>query len=73
MSKIPTASEFIKSKIETGDAGSTRLMLIEFAKLHVEAAIKECIQSAPSGGTDQVYYEDVVESLKDCYPKTNIK
>ena len=48
--------------------------LIEFAKLHVKEAIKECIESAPSGSsTDTVSYEDVVEALKDCYPETLIK
>jgi hypothetical protein len=46
----------------------------EFAKMHVKAAIKECIESAPSGSsTDTVSYEDVVECLTDCYPLTNIK
>jgi hypothetical protein len=48
--------------------------MIEFAKLHVEAAIKTCIEEAPSGSsTDTVSYEDVVEALKDCYPLENIK
>lgn len=48
--------------------------MIEFAKLHVKAAIQECIESAPSGSsTDTVSYEDVVEALKDCYPLKNIK
>jgi hypothetical protein len=47
---------------------------IRFAKMHVKAAIKECIESAPFGSsTDTVSYEDVVEALKDCYPETLIK
>jgi hypothetical protein len=53
---------------------SVKNAMIEFAKLHVKAAIKECIESAPSGSsTDTVSYEDVVECLKDCYPETLIK
>lgn len=49
-------------------------LMIEFTKIHVKAAIKECISSAPSGSsTDTVSYEDVVEALQDCYPLTNIK
>ena len=49
-------------------------VMIEFAKLHVEAAIKTCIEEAPSGSsTDTVSYEDVVKALKDCYPLSNIK
>lgn len=48
--------------------------MIEFAKLHVQAAIKECIDSAPSGSsTDTVSYEDIVEALKDCYQLNKIK
>ena len=49
-------------------------LAIEFAKLHVEAAIKMCIEEAPSGSsTDTVSYEDVVEALTDCYPLDLIK
>ena len=49
-------------------------LMIKFAKIHVKAAIKNCIESAPSGSsTDTVSYEDVVEALKDCYPESNIK
>jgi hypothetical protein len=49
-------------------------LMIEFAKYHVKLAIKECIEEAPSGSsTDPVYYEDVENVLKDCYPLSNIK
>ncbi len=48
-------------------------LMKSFAKMHVKAAIKECIESAPSGSsTDTVSYEDVEYALKDCYPETNI-
>ena len=84
MNKIPTAEEFLKSKDynlggneELADGLLTNNVIedmIEFAKLHVEAAIKACIEDAPSGSsTDTVSYEDVVEALKDSYPLTNIK
>ncbi len=54
--------------------GDVHEAMIKFAKLHVKAAIKECIESAPSGSsTDTVSYEDVVYALKDCYPLKNIK
>jgi hypothetical protein len=56
------------------DEATVQTLMIEFAKLHVEAAIKTCIEEAPSGSsTDTVSYEDVVKALKDCYPLTNIK
>lgn len=52
----------------------TKIKILQFTKLHVEAAIKECIESAPSGSsTDTVSYEDVVMALKDCYSIENIK
>jgi len=72
---IPTAQNFLRGDDEnepwTGDIEDA---MIEFAKLHVKATIKECIESAPSGSsTDTVSYEDVVECLIDCYPVSNIK
>lgn len=85
--KILTAEEFLKKEhslllesIVDGEQSYSFAKdfiagwLVEFAKLHVEAAIKTCIEEAPSGSsTDTVSYEDVVEALKDCYPLNNIK
>jgi hypothetical protein len=80
--KTPTAEEYIKTNLtdfwEGGKAQYTgedvAKAMIEFAKLHVEAAIKACIEDAPSGSsTDTVSQEDVVEALKDSYPLENIK
>ena len=77
MSKIPTVEELLKGRTwKNGMNLKERIheSMIEFAKLHVEAAIKACIEDAPSGSsTDTVSYEDVVEALKDSYPLTNIK
>jgi len=80
MSKIPTAEEFAiehnEARMPRGVSYQKEIgeLMIEFAKLHVTAAIEECIESAPSGSsTDTVSYEDVVYALKDCYPLTNIK
>ena len=79
MKKILTAEEFLiinddKDFRLSMSGRNVSEMMIAFAKLHVEAAIKECINSAPSGSsTDTVSYEDVVECLTDCYPLTNIK
>jgi hypothetical protein len=84
MSNIPTAEEFLNNQKHTCDLNGNLKdglftndvinFMKEFAKLHVKAAIKECIESAPSGSsTDTVSYEDVVNALTDCYPLTNIK
>lgn len=81
---IPTAEEFLDDYIKKENIpwnqdvdkyyGAINTAMIEFAKMHVKKAIRECIESAPSGSsTDTVSYEDVVECLIDCYPETNIK
>ena len=81
MKNIPTAKELIETDyfhlhLDTDSIclGSIETAMIEFAKLHVEAALKACIEDAPSGSsTDTVSYEDVVEALKDSYPLDKIK
>ena len=78
MKKIPTAEEVLSKKFSelksSFDFNDVKDCMIEFAKIHVEAAINACIEDAPSGSsTDTVSYEDVVEALKDVYPLENIK
>lgn len=80
MKTIPTAKEFLSELDEklgpiwTEDDEEICKAFIEFAKLHVQAAINTCIEEAPSGSsTDTVSYEDVVKALKNCYPESNIK
>ena len=46
--------------------------MIEFAKLHVQAALEAALEEVPYGGSDEVRYEDVVGILT-CYPLENIK
>jgi len=77
MKTVPTAKEFLEFRTPRGISNDYKEYweaMIEFAQLHVKAAIRECIESAPSGSsTDTVSYEDVVDALKDCYPETLIK
>lgn len=81
MNKIPTAEEFFYPNVHKSRLRNTGIskkgceeLMIKFAKLHVEAVIKECIECAPSSSsTDTVSYEDVKFALKDCYPLDNIK
>ena len=70
-STIPTAEKFVEGK--EFSIPSIYNMMIEFAKLHVTAAIAECIDCAPTSSTDDIYRSDVVECLTDCYPLDNIK
>lgn len=70
--KIPTADEVLDDiwrKIHKKDPNSlwtksAEQAMIEFAKLHVEAAIKAAIEEAPMHCT---------QTIKDCYLLTNIK
>ena len=40
MEKIPTAKEFLKTYLKNNPNCTYDLVMIEFAKLHVEAALK---------------------------------
>lgn len=76
MSRIPTAEEFYKQT--TGcvmNHRDVKTAMIEFAKMHVEAALKEALESIPCLGssTDIPSYEDVEEAVLNAYPLENIK
>jgi|LakMenE18May11ns_1017448.scaffolds.fasta_scaffold9935188_8 hypothetical protein len=80
MNKIPTAEEFllkieefhpehIKNK-NTIDY-KVKQKLIEFAKLHVEAALKEAAETNYS--SEKANFELVNKSILNSYPLSNIK
>lgn len=50
-------------------------VMIEFAKLHVEAALKEALESIPCLGSssDIATYEEVRDEVLNAYPSENIK
>ncbi len=75
--ELPTAEEFIDSFHSDTDDDlheGVRKMMIEFAKLHVEAALKAASEEAH---TKDVPYTDDVEvdkkSILGAYPLKNIK
>lgn len=78
MNKIPTAEEFLKKNIdyvlEIDAKNDVEEAMIEFAKLHVEAALKAASEDAH---TKDVPYTDDVEVDKDSilnsYSIDNIK
>lgn len=52
---------------------SVKRAMIEFAKIHVQAALKAALEEVPYGSsTDTVSYEDV-KGILTCYSLTNIK
>lgn len=73
--KIPTAKEFILN-----NSGCRKVMMIEFAKLHVEMALKEASEKANTkteywvnlGGDHEETTVDK-QSILNAYPLTNIK
>lgn len=70
-----TAKEFAKENLK-GLLTYTEMSekLIEFAKLHVEAALQAAVEDAPCGSsTDTVSCEDMKDAILFSYPLTNIK
>lgn len=74
MSKIPTAEEFKIIKYSQNIFNDSEIM-IEFAKLHVEAALKEALDNIPCLGSssDIATYEEVEKAVLNAYPLENIK
>jgi hypothetical protein len=71
--KIPTAVEFLRGKPFSIE--SIHSNMIEFAKLHVEMALKEALESIPCLGSssDIATYEEVEDAVLNAYPLTLIK
>jgi hypothetical protein len=73
-SNTPTAEEFYNLNPETiedigkGRTAHTKRIMIEFAKLHVEAALKEANEKAIMTG-----YVDSGQTILNAYPLENIK
>lgn len=77
MSNIPTAKEFIFKNKDRFQGLSVDEWLIEFAKLHVEEALKAAVKDAyiedfgsMQEGTTCIIDED---SILNAYPLNNIK
>jgi hypothetical protein len=78
MEQIPTAEEFLIEKGYSGFAKHTLVKewMIEFAKLHVEAALKEASEKADYNTWGQEHIEQVwidKDSILNSYPLENIK
>jgi hypothetical protein len=58
--KTPTAAEFL----DQGNFNNTTDMMIEFAKLHVKAALEAADKEVPLHCS---------EGVLNCYPNSNIK
>ena len=68
---MKTAAEFF----DEGNFNNITDMLIEFAKMHVQEALKQALESIPCLGssTDIANYEEVEEAVLNSYSLENIK
>ena len=82
MNNIPTAEEIMQKHLDPHDClrlskcyEMTLEAIIEFAKLHVEAALKEALESIPCLGSssDIATYEEVENAVLNSYPLDKIK
>jgi hypothetical protein len=72
---IPTAKELFDKMLSNNDEVTSTEMMVEFAKLHVQAALKEALDSIPCLGSssDIPTYEEVENAVLNAYPLDKIK
>jgi hypothetical protein len=76
MEKIPTAEEFLELQHETVPSieFDIRQVMIEFAKMHVEAALKARDELYQTYYAEEINWtEDNIKFIKNSYPLENIK
>ena len=74
MNKIPTAEEFaLQDGYDKVIDHVTETRMIEFAKLHVEAALQAASKNAEVNVTNYHNYEVDDDSILNSYPLENIK
>jgi len=75
--KIPTAEEILRNKYKLeGTKGTLRIdqvsmFMKEFAKLHVEAALKGCLNKYHHASEENYVFGS--SEIMNAYPLTNIK
>jgi len=75
MEQIPTAEAFLKTKnhVESYQYFFISELMIEFAKMHVEAALKAAYDNIEYTEVDSSVPYVVEESILNSYPLENIK
>jgi hypothetical protein len=76
MKKVPTAKELFDSMLESNDEVTSTEMMIEFAKIHVEVALKDVKQQLINALNSHLMLEenicDVIENINN-YSLENVK
>lgn len=69
--------ESLKKSLEVKnimDISDISITMIEFAKLHVQAALKQALEDSPTGSsTDIPSYGEMKDAILNAYPLENIK
>jgi hypothetical protein len=73
MEQIPTAKELFDKMLSANDEVTSTEMMIEFAKLHVEAALKAAYENIEYTEVDSSVPYVVEDSILNSYPLENIK
>jgi hypothetical protein len=74
MEKIPTAKEFIEMNSENHSLIDIEWIMIEFAKLHVEASLKAAVKNVEIKPMEHAgFYMVDSGSILNSYPTENIK
>ena len=74
MEKIPTAKQLFDKMLEADEECTSTEMMIEFAKLHVEQALKVALNSVEYvDGNDSAVDDIDEESILNSYPLSNIE
>jgi len=71
--KIPTAEEFMYENLESMDQRDVEHIMIEFAKLHVQAALEAASEHAEIDMLEFYDFELNKQSIFNAYPLENIK
>lgn len=72
MKKISTAKELFDKMLEENEECTSTEMMIEFAKLHVEAALKAACATLPYDDKMNQSILDIM-AINNSYPLDNIK
>lgn len=83
MKQLPTAEQFLRFKSDISEDKTSveyltdcevEEIMIEFAKMHVQAALKAASEKATAGDSD-MYFSSLIdeESILNSYPESNIK
>ena len=74
MEKIPMAKQLFDKMLEENEECTSTEMMIEFAKMHVEAALKAALNSVEyADGNDSAVDDIDEESILNSYPLSNIE